>query len=378
MTNAMAINAALEAIDSAGLDAARWNEALSAIGRLLDAEFATLETFDRQTRGHLAFRASSLPTGSMTAYLQHYAPLCPRTKFIWNRPEHSVVYDHLIMDDEAIDRDPYYQEFLTTEGLRYFASGLIDRSASEQTLVTVQRSARAGHVTQGDIKALNAILPRLRNTLDLSRRIPQVGSDLRGALDWLRDGAAVLSRQGKLIYLNTALERTVMASDGLGVDAGALLLDDTVAAAALSRALAAILRQPLSPLEPLHSADIVVRRPSGATPFLVSVRALPPVMSETVFLAADPVAIIFVRDTEPQPFAMTEAMRQAFGLTQAEARFASALRQGIAPLDYADAEGLSHHTIYTYLRRLREKLGVQNAGALVRLLADSDPSVNGS
>jgi DNA-binding CsgD family transcriptional regulator/PAS domain-containing protein len=377
MSDEKTLTAAAAAIDAAGIDTGSWGGALSAIAHLFDAEFATLETFDRKTRGHLEFRASSLPPGSMAAYLHHYAPLCPRTRYIWARPEKQVVHDHLVMDDGEMDRHPYYQEFLASEGLRYFMSGLVKRTGTDQTLITVQRSGRAGHVSEAETRAITALLPRLRNSLDLTRRLPKLDAGLRNALDWLRDGAAVISRDEKLVYFNPAMEEMFSKSDGLRMSSGTLALDDATAMAALAKTLSALQRQRMSPLSLVKAADILVTRPSGARPYLLSIRALPSSATDTLFLATDPLAVVFARDTEAPTSAVMPAIRQAFGLTRAEAQLAGALRAGIAPHDYAQAQGLSHHTVYTHLRRLREKFGVQSVGALVRLLADLDPPVRG-
>jgi DNA-binding CsgD family transcriptional regulator len=377
MADENALKAALDAIDIAGVDEAGWERALAEIARLLNAEFATLETFDRRTRSHLAFRASSLPPGSMSAYLEHYAPLCPRTKYIWSRPGNDVVYDFMVMNDQEMDTHPYYQEFLNMEGLRYFMSGLVDRNQVDQTLITVQRSGRSGHVDTLDVQAMRTLLSRLGNSLDLTRRLRPMDTGLRGTLDWLRDGAAVLSGEEKIVYCNPAMEAILAAGDGVRLVSGSLELADANATAALARAIGAIQRQRSVPFAPLHNIDIMVCRPSGMRPYLLSARALPGVATDSLFIAADPAAIIFIRDIEPSQAPLSEVIRGQYGLTGAEARLAAALRQGIAPLDYADAQGLSHHTIYTHLRRLKEKLEVRSVGALVRLLADFDPTVKG-
>ncbi len=373
------LGAAIAAIDDAGLHPESWPEALGVIADLLGAQFATLETFDPQTKRHLAFRASRLSQETMQAYISYYAGISPRTPGIWRRPDRSIFYDHLIMDESAMDRDPFYQEFLAPSELRYFLAGTVERTSGRHSLVTLQRSRKKGHVSSGEIALLERLLARLRNSTELNRRLCATGStDLPGALDWLSDAVAVLSPDETVIYANAAMENVFAQGDGIGLVSGALRILDSAAADQFSRALGAIKRNRFDPLAPLHSTDLIVNRTTGKPPYIVAIRALPPATGENLFLAADPLAIVFIRDAGLSSAAIAPALRQAYALTDAEMRLAGALRAGIAPHDYADAERLSRNTVYTHLRRLKEKLGCDTTTGLVRLLNSLHPPFDGA
>lgn len=366
-------------IDRAGVDPSHWQVALGAIADLLQAQFATLETFDRQTKRHLAFRASRLSEETMHAYITHYAGISPRTPCLWRRPDRPILYDHLVLDESGMDRDPFYQEFLAPSELRYFMSGSVNRTPGSHTFVTMQRSGRKGHVTPADIAKLQRLLPNLRNSVDLTRRLSAAGDQaMRGALDWLSDAVAVLSPEETVIYANTAMENIFSLGDGIGLVSGTLRLFNASDAERFSHALALIKRNRFDPLAPLHAADLIVDRPSDAPPYSIAIRALPPIAADALFIAADPLAIVFIRDTAHPPAIIAPSIRQAFALTDAESRLAGALRQGISPHDYADAHGLSRNTVYTHLRRLKEKLGCHSTTGLVRLLGSLHPPFDGA
>ena len=66
--------------------------------------------------------------------------------------------------------------------------------------------------------------------------------------------------------------------------------------------------------------------------------------------------------------AATITLRDLFGLTEAEAGLAQALQSGVALSDYAGGRALSLNTVYTHLRRLREKTGSSRMAELIHKL----------
>jgi DNA-binding CsgD family transcriptional regulator/PAS domain-containing protein len=373
-----ALRVVIADIERAGVDPSHWQVALGAIADLFKAQFSTLETFDQRTRRHLAFRASRLSRDTMHAYINYYSGISPRTPCLWRRPDRPILYDHLVMDESGLDRDPFYQEFLAPSDLRYFMSGLVGRTSGHQTFVTMQRSGRKGHVTPQDVASLQRLLPSLRNSSDLSGLLSGTsGQSIRAPLDWLSDAVAVLSPEETVVYANAAMENIFSLGDGIGLASGTMRFLNPADADSFARALAMIKRNRFDPLAPLHAVDLIVSRTTGTPPYSVSIRALPPTAAESLFIAADPLAIVFIRDTAPPPAIIAPSIRQAFSLTDAESRLAGALRQGVSPHDYGDAQGLSRNTVYTHLRRLKEKLGCQTTAALIRLLGSLHPPFEG-
>jgi DNA-binding CsgD family transcriptional regulator len=61
-------------------------------------------------------------------------------------------------------------------------------------------------------------------------------------------------------------------------------------------------------------------------------------------------------------------LRDLFGLTEAEAALAQAVHSGPTITDYARTRRLSLNTIYTHLRRLREKTGSSRLPELIHKL----------
>ncbi len=79
---------------------------------------------------------------------------------------------------------------------------------------------------------------------------------------------------------------------------------------------------------------------------------------------------MFIHDPLTRDAAMVELLRQAFGLTPAEADVANGLRSGLSADAYARERKISPNTVYTHIRRIRAKVGCTRMTELIRKLND--------
>jgi len=101
---------------------------------------------------------------------------------------------------------------------------------------------------------------------------------------------------------------------------------------------------------PPANSEVLVSRGPGVPPYVLSVRPL-----SAKDNATEAVAIVFVRDPMARNSASVSVLRELFGLTEAEATLAQALQAGVSLPDFARTRMVSLNTVYTHLRRLREK-----------------------
>lgn len=113
--------------------------------------------------------------------------------------------------------------------------------------------------------------------------------------------------------------------------------------------------------------DFQVPRLSGAPAFVVSIR---PLHGASASRPKRRLAALFVRDLATRGADDAGVLRDLFGFTAAEAGLALALQGGISPNDYARANGVSINTVYTHLRRIKEKTGCQRLPELICRLAE--------
>jgi DNA-binding CsgD family transcriptional regulator len=363
------ILATVEAIHAAGLDAALWPRALEAIKQLLGASMATLEALDKRTLQHREFFAHGMPAAGEIEYLDHYAALNVRLPSQVNLAAGGVSYDYAILDEAAMARAPFYVEFLPRLDLRYFASGVISTSDREFVGFTVQRSPKQGHVGRSEIALMQHLLPHVGQAFDVTRRLKgaaDAGRAFERALDWLVDGAALIGADGAVLFANEVLQAIARRDDGLKLRKGRIELTAAEARDRLDSALASAARLAAGDLQAPAASDFTAPRRAGREPYLVSVRPL--FDGPRTRHASKAIAILFVRDPLARNAAALGTLRELFGLTEAEASLAQAPQLGTTITDYARSRRLSLNTVYTHLRRLREKTGSSRLPELIHKL----------
>jgi DNA-binding CsgD family transcriptional regulator len=215
---------------------------------------------------------------------------------------------------------------------------------------------------------MQRLLPHFRQALDMATRLKRVAGDgrsLKAALDWLADGVALIRADGTILYANDALQAIARRGDGFRIRKGTFVFADSETRARFATAAAAIVR--------LHAGDaatdLAVSRGAGMPPYLLSMRPLLP-SERNGDVDRRAVAIVFVRDPLSRNPAANEILREVFGLTRAEADVARALQAGMSAAQYAREHDVSLNTVYTHLRRIKEKMRCNRMGELLGKLND--------
>jgi len=364
------ILATVEAIHAAAVDDAAWPRALCAMTEAVGGVGATFEVFDKRRQAHTSYYFHGLPPAHQIEYAQQYLASSPRIRAGISWKAGHVGYDYEILDETAMRHDPFYAEFLPRLGLRYFVAGTVRQTADEFAVLAVQRAPAHGHVGRHQIAIMRLLLPHVQQAFDVSRRLRSAaatGRSLERALDWLADGIALVAAGGKVVYVNQVLQAIVRRADGIRLHKGVIEFATTDARDRLDAALAIAARLHGGDGQAGLTGDFFLPRVDGGEPYLVSVR---PLLDKPQVRPRSPhaVAIVFVRDPLSQAGAAVDTLRELFGFTEAEASLAQALQVGISIPNYARDRGLSLNTVYTHLRRLREKTGCSRLPELIHKL----------
>jgi DNA-binding CsgD family transcriptional regulator len=371
-TQADAFVATVEAVYAAGLDAELWPQALAAIARSLGGVGTTLEVFDRTTFVHREFRCFGVASTEELAYLRDYAAdNNPRFLPALRQKPGKTSVDYEFIDEAGMDRSPFYAKFLAAQDLRYTIGGIMNVERGEFGVVAVQRARRQGHVGRAEIATMERLLPHVQGAFDMTRRLR--GADaarhsLERALDWLADGVILVRADGRVLYANQAFDAMARREDGIRLRKGEIEFAAVEARSRFAAALAAAGRLRNSDPDSV-GCDFPIMRPSGAPPYLVSVRPLP-LNRRDAHAEARADAIVFFRDPMSRNAAATHVLREVFGLTEAEASIAQALQAGVPLADYARTHRVSLNTIYTHLKRVKAKTGCHRMPELIRRLND--------
>lgn len=359
---------AVEAVYAAGLDEALWPDALAQVMRAVGGIAATLESFDRRTATLIEFHSYGLPPPNEIAYLDHYSALNPRIPALINGSSGNIVADYTVLDEQSMDRHPFYADLLAPAGYRYCVGGTLEVKAREASLFSVQRARKQGHVGKDETRKMRLLLPHVRQAFDMTRRLratSAVDRSFKAALDWLSNGVALLRADGQVLHANETFQAIARRGDGIRIRRGTVEIADPNGRAQFANAIGAVEK---TRGVTAAACDIAVSRPDGAPPYIVSVRPLVRSAREGHQSNAD--IIVFVRDPLQRNGATACLLHALFGLTEAEADLARALQAGTTPGDYAGARAVSLNTVYTHLRRIKEKTGCHRMPELIRKLND--------
>jgi DNA-binding CsgD family transcriptional regulator len=338
--------------------------ALESIRTLMGSEGATFEVIDRATRRPLAFHSSGVASADGDDYLAHFAPRNPRLAVASAQTQGGLCWDYQVMDESAMNRDPFYAEFLPRAGLRYFLSVVLEQTPQRLVAFTLQRTPQQGHVSKAEIALMQRLTPHLQRAYGMrSRLIAAYGNEVGTiALDLLKDGVALLGAKGEIVYLNASMQE-ISAESGLfrinsrGIQFGSADLRSRYAAA-LGAATRANSRADAD-----AAFDFLAPRSDGLPPCTISLRRLP-----RRWLQSDhPEAAVMMLVRDPmQEIAAPRLLQDVYGLTRAEAHLACGLAAGMTAVEYAEQRGVKITTAYTHLKRTREKTGWRSVAELTR------------
>lgn len=370
MPNGDDLLATIEAVHAAGLDASLWPRALASFAETLGGHAAMFEVFDKRAACHREWHGCGVPPACEITYFEHYIADNPRWLFMPRQRAGDVSWDYQFIDEAGMNEAPFYAELLAQMDLRYFMSGVLMATADDYACISVQRSARHGHVQKDEINLMQRLLPHVQQAFDVARRLngaSDASKSFERAFDWIADGVAFVSATGSVVYSNEALQAIVRRNDVVRLRKGVIEFLSVEARGRFDKALDAIRRQRAGEQPVLTPTDFPVRRAADAPPYLVSVRPLarPSRESQSAVRAE---AIVFIRDPITRGSAAGLMLREIFSLTEAEAGVALALHSGIPLEQYARTGKVSLNTVYTHLRRVREKTGCHSVADLVRKL----------
>jgi DNA-binding CsgD family transcriptional regulator len=214
---------------------------------------------------------------------------------------------------------------------------------------------------------MQRLLPHFQKAHDMRTRLqdaPEREAALEDALDLLTDGIALLRKDGRIVYANHALRALAAGGHDFRIDRDVVEFATPDLRSRFTGALGAVV-QIRDPQAASHRTDFAVPRDHGLPAYTVSVRPLmrdwPQASGETHAMA-----MLLIHDPLQRNATASVLLQELFGLTNAEAHLVQALGTGMTAIDYAQSRGISITTVYTHLRRTREKTGWKSVAELTR------------
>jgi DNA-binding CsgD family transcriptional regulator len=166
-----------------------------------------------------------------------------------------------------------------------------------------------------------------------------------------------------IVYVNEALRRLAARGHDFRIDRETIEFASTDLRSRFAHALGAVARIE-DPGAAYLATDFAVPREGGLPPYTVSVRPLVRATDQADY--PDAAAMLLVHDPLERNQAVGRMMQDLYGLTNAEAQLVQALSTGMTAVSYAQSRGISITTVYTHLRRTREKTGWKSVAELTR------------
>lgn len=345
-----------------------WRDTLGALARSFRSDAAVLRL------GHLSgeFIAAESsrpdPNEANAYYLGELFSKDPRSPHLLNAPLGSVYYDHLLWNVEEMNQNRWCREACAVLGVTYQLGTQIRLADNLTVCVAILSTEAEGHASAEAIAAFRRLAPLIEQASTLGQVIETQTATRTALLNGLAskaDGVILLSASGAPTFLNDAASAILNSGDGLTLSQGTFLTRRPPETRRLQQLVQAALSG-VKQHETPPGGRMLVTRPSGRRPYVVSVLASPPTER---FLAGRGIGcVIHLQDLSAVRSPSRAALQEVFGLTEREADFAIEL-VNCADLQSAAAKAqMSVNTARNHLQSISRKTGARGQTELVQLL----------
>lgn len=356
-------------IYAAALDPTRWPGVLEAVADHVGALQACLTRLSHIDSSGEGIEARIDPA-SIQAFHEYY-----RTKNVFTlvddlnawrrgwRPTVVTTEDCLPLDDYY--RSEYFNDFMRPQDAGATMHIRLELDDTTSGAIALGRSIRKGAFEAEALEAASRLQPHLIRAYKLGRLLavaPGVSTDLARALEGTSQAVLIVDGDGSVRHVNTAGERLMRSRPGLTIVGGRLSAQASDAA----RRLAELIGRATSADARRQGGALNLPRPGQRFPLAVRIS---PLTGEPDPVFGRPrMAMVCVTDLERDVPPPHDALRTLFGLTQAEARLAAAVFEGLSLPEAADRFAVSVHTVRFQLARIFDKTGVARQAELVKLM----------
>lgn len=307
-------------------------------------------------------------TSVLTAYVDHYAYIDPRSCFLAGRSG-TISLGTELVDDKEFQHTEIYNDFLVKESAEQSLIISIPGFTDGTNYMSFLRSALDPQFTDEDRDFFQTLIPHLQQSLSLHRQIVlKTDKESAGlnALDLVAFGIVLLDPNGKVHYLNRSAEKIVARRDGFSIDANNICKagDGKTTKNLLQLIHEASLTT--SGLSLSYGGKMTISRPFPLRPYVVNVS---PVNSDTLPISNTRLATaIFIIDPDHNVKICINAIAEHYGLTLAEARLASEFANGISMDQYCEDYDVTRNTFRGHLKQILSKTGTHSQTELAQLI----------
>jgi DNA-binding CsgD family transcriptional regulator len=348
----------MDSFASAAVDPTRWNAAMEVAAKATGS-FGALLFPVRDRTPSMALSDSMRP--ALDSYVHEgWIQRDERCRSLPAFMRKGVSCEFDFTTPEEMARHPYYQEFLSPHGLRWFAGVKVGGGENVWAL-SLQRSAEQGPFSAGELERLAGLSCRLAGAAELASAFGFARMEAAlAAFESSRTAVAMINRVGEVVRLNASAER--LLGPDLQIARGHIVSCSSDATRALDRSLSEIVwSQHAVAFQP----PVVLPRRNGPP-----IIAYPSRLASATFEAFAPCqgSIVFI-DLEARLMLTAGDLRRVFNLTGAEERLADRLLREKSLKAAAESLGVATGTVRNQLKAIYQKTGTNGQGQLIALIA---------
>lgn len=378
------INLAYEA----ALEPSRWPDFLQQFGRLLRSPACLIwaHDFSAQTSdlhgsspdGHGFGVITGVDASAIASFEAHYG-----ATNVWLQDPQlhragSVVHSSALFCDRQLQRTEWYGDWLQPQDLFYSCAAVVEHAHERSFNVTALRSPREGGYTAHELQCVQLLVPHLKTAFELHRRLQRTQALASGALAMLEQlplGVVLLGAQGQVLHVNARAHSLVQDSPLIRivqhrVQAFSAAAEQWLQAAiAQTVGMAGVMARGAGTVLPLsgHNYSGAAQRWQHWSGAQLQVMVAPlPLASQPYGMAC--AAALVLSDPAQSVLALASVLCSYYRMTPAEAKLVEGLINGLSPQEYADAQGLSIHTVRSHFKSAASKAGVSRQADLVRVV----------
>lgn len=364
------LTALISAIYDAAVDFDRWPDVLCAISTVC-ASHTTVLTRQGDSPGESWNLAPQCDRAYHESYGLYYHSVNPLWQRAASAPAGSVLTDTMMMSKNELVRTEFYNDFLAPQRLGSMLSTVTAVEDGRQTIIAAHRQPE---FESGHVRLFQLLAPHLQRAVQLNVKLAKL--ELRHeasaeVLNRLERGVLLVDGSAGLVFANREAERLFAGGGGLRLTDG-ILCTGSEADATLHALIAGCAR---GGAETGAGGSLTLSRGPGRAP--LSLLVAPLRSDANPFAMRRPVAILFISDPDRAVLSPAAWIRQQFGLTAAEAAFATEIIAGAGIQAAADRLQISRSTGRTHLARIFEKTGTHRQAELVRLMLQYNHAANG-
>ena len=342
-----------------------WQDALRSISMETRSPQASLIVFDVNAQISAIGESFGMAEETLNEYNAHYHLLDAARPIAATMPLGSWYLDRRDIGEAAIDRSPFYQDFLLRHDISTVLCNRLQGDAGVNAFLSLQRSVGQPHYTQTDLARFDQIIPHVQRAVRMRTHMQRLArqSELASiVLDSLRVPLMVLDEHGRLLLANAQAESLLRRQPLLKMSQGRLNPSGL-----RTGRFVQLLQAACGQSGPAVGGGALIRDVHGDAALQLLVLPLPARL-HSYNVWARPLALAVVQEPGQSHGEQQHLLRQIYDLTPAELRVALALCQGDTPAQAAQCVGSSVGTVRIQLKSIFDKTGARRQADLVRLL----------